>query len=313
MRYFLLKPVVIADGWMKAAGCSVPPEEALGMVAAEDVVCACDVPSCTCALRDGWAVSTSENGRLRRPASWRVENGSGKGELLPNEAVWVNTGGAIPRGADAVIACREIENEDGMNERPKPGENIARQGSDWRCGEVILPKGSRVGAREMALLYEAGVQRVVGRASPRVAVVATGNELAEKAEGLASGLRRSSNASYIKALMLRIGVKDVRTVLVPDDRDSLAETLRELDLKSDAIITVGGTGRGFRDYTRQAVKAAGGRFVGSDSQTDSPFIASRRTHRPARQSSRSHNDRAVHSSRDDSKDFPASRGAGAGN
>ena len=286
--------------WMRALCCSVPTEKALGMVTACDVRCVCDVPNYTSALRDGWAVRSADNGQTRTAAAWSVENGRSHEQLQPGQAVWVNTGGNVPQGADAVIASRNSLDLQKIQSCVVPGENIELQGSDWKHGDVLVPAGSRVGAREMALLFEAGVKRVAGWASPRVAVVATGSEITKEAEDLSSGFRRCSNASYIAALMSRIGVKDIRTIVVPDDITELTRTLVELDAVCDVIITVGGTGKGKRDYTRQAVSDAGGVFVGRDTQQDfairdsSP--APRWPHRTARQPSGRHDDRAMRSS-----------------
>ena len=278
MDYFVLKSVCMPSDWMRAICCSVPTEKALGMVSANDVRCVCDVPCYTSALRDGWAVRSSDNGQTRTAAAWSVENGRSHAQLEVGQAIWVNTGGTVPQGADAVIASRNSMDLQKIQSCVVPGDNIEQQGSDWKRGEVIVPAGTRVGAREMALLFEAGVKRVAGWASPRVAVVATGSEITQEADGLSSGFRRCSNASYIAALMSRIGVTDIRTIVVPDDIRQLTRTLVELDAVCDVIITVGGTGKGKRDYTRQAVSDAGGVFVGHDTQLDSPFVTARLPH-----------------------------------
>lgn len=278
MRYFVLKPVDIPASWLQAVCRQVPTESALGMVTAADVSCVSNVPNYTSALRDGWAVRSCDNGTPRVKVHWSIENGQKQRRLLPGQAIWVNTGGHLPLGADAVIDYRFEQADRCIDAVVKPGENIECEGCDWKRGEVILPTGSRIGAREMALLFEAGVEHVPGWASPRVAIVATGSEMIEKSADLAAGLRRCSNASYIAALMSRIGIGDIRTLLVPDDSEKLAETLQKLDSDTDLIITVGGTGRGKRDYTRAAVQTIGGLFVGNDSQTDSPFVMARLRH-----------------------------------
>lgn len=278
MQYFVLKALTIAHDWMQAKCCTVAAPEALGMVTAKDVVCVSDVPNYTCALRDGWAVNSDDNGSARTPADWSVENGQKARSLGAHQAVWVNTGGALPKGADAVIACRDATDVSLIDECVTSGQNVEFQGADWKEGEVIVPAQTRVGAREMALLFEAGVKTVSGWASPRVAVVATGSEMLAGTESLSTGCRRCSNASYIAALMSRIGVKDVATRVIVDDPEILAATLKELDADYDVVITVGGTGKGKRDYTRKAVEAAGGVFVGSDTQMDSPFVSAKLPH-----------------------------------
>lgn len=278
MQYFVLKPQSLPADWLQAACCDVPTADSLGMVTAEAVKCLADVPNYTSSLRDGWAVSSRDNGKPRVRGSFSVENGEAQKSLSVGQAVWVNTGGAVPLGADAVIACRDAMDAGRMNEVVEPWQNIERRGCDWTAGDTILPAGVRIGAREMALLYEAGVVRVTGWALPRAAVVATGSEMIECAGDAAPGCRRCSNASYAAALLSRIGLKEVRTLVVPDDEDMFARTLKELDGVFDVIVTVGGTGQGRRDYTRRAVLAAGGRFVGDDEQKDSPFVTARLKH-----------------------------------
>ena len=166
MDYFVLKSVCMPSDWMRAICCSVPTEKALGMVTANDVRCVCDVPCYTSALRDGWAVRSSDNGQTRTAAAWSVENGRSHAQLEIGQAIWVNTGGTVPQGADAVIASRNSMDLQKIQSCVVPGDNIEQQGSDWKRGEVIVPAGTRVGAREMALLFEAGVKRVAGWASP---------------------------------------------------------------------------------------------------------------------------------------------------
>ena len=160
MDYFVLKSVCMPSDWMRAICCSVPTEKALGMVTANDMRCVCDVPCYTSALRDGWAVRSSDNGQTRTAAAWSVENGRSHAQLEIGQAIWVNTGGTVPQGADAVIASRNSMDLQKIQSCVVPGDNIEQQGSDWKRGEVIVPAGTRVGAREMALLFEAGVKRV---------------------------------------------------------------------------------------------------------------------------------------------------------
>lgn len=278
MRYFVLKPVDIPTSWLQASCSYVPTEKALGMVTAREVRCVSNVPNYTTALRDGWAVRSADNGMARKKALWSVENGENPKQLLPGQAVWVNTGGHIPLGADAVIDSNIDHSSDFINTIVEPGENIELEGSDWHHGEVILSSETRIGAKEMALLFEAGVDHVEGWAVPRIAIVATGSEMVENFGTLDAGLRHCSNASYTAALMSRIGIRDIRTLLVPDDTNKLTHTLQTLSSETDLIITIGGTGKGKRDYTRTAILNAGGNFVGSDSQTDSPFVMARFAH-----------------------------------
>lgn len=275
MQYFVLKPVTIAPHWLVARQVDVPIEQALGAVLAQDVCAECDVPAYSCALRDGWAVASSDDPATRERADWSVENGQAAGRLAPGQAVWVNTGGALPIGADAVIAD-DGQQSQAYRQAVRAGTHVALQGSQWRAHTRILRAADRVGAMQAALLCEAGIDSVRIHAYPVVGIVSTGSEMRSGAQRLGPACARAcSNATYIAALMRRIGVQQVHEAVVADNTEAIATTLRKLDAHCDIIITIGGTGRGRRDYTRAAVLAAGGRMMGNPGDERSPFVLAR--------------------------------------
>ena len=261
MRYFVLKPFDLPARWMRPRIIRVTPEAALGLVLARDVVSRTDIPRFAFARRDGWAVRASDAPQTRRPLAVAVENGAAPPRLAPGDAVWINTGGIIPEGADAVISSVNTLDPAACCAPALAGDNIQARGSDWKAGDVVLAAGKRIGAREQALLLEADVSDVEGFAKPVVGVISTGNEIA--APGGVKGLyqKRTSNAVYITALMKRIGIEDVFWRTVKDDCASIAACVASLSRACDVIITIGGTGRGSCDFTRAAVLSAGGRLI----------------------------------------------------
>lgn len=278
MRYFVLKPIEIDSSWLRPRTVEISIDKALGAVTAQDVVCAFDVPNYNSALRDGWAVCSKDDPETRRLVRSCVENGVEPKPLNAGQAVWVNTGGILPQGADAVIASINDWDEKPYCTQANYGDNVEFKGSDWKKGDIVLKASTRIGAREMALIYESGIQSLHVYAAPVVAVISTGSEMVGSAKELKTGLRRCSNASYVQALLERIGVKKLHTAVLDDNAQSIAQALKVFDRICDIVITIGGTGRGSRDYTRKAVDLAGGVCFEQPQAGNSPFVIARLKH-----------------------------------
>lgn len=265
MRYFVLKPYVTPRDWIVGSDHWTAVSQAFGSVLSQDVVCLADIPPYTCAIRDGWAVKSRDEAGKRFALQASVHNGCaplGMRSLAMNEAVWVNTGGAIPSGADAVISSMNPWDDSAYQNETTVGENIQFQGSDWKKGELILTKGTRIGAKESALLAEAKIEQVRCVRAPRIGIIATGTEIkAATHYGDEAFLRVSSNSVYLKALFENHGIREIDCRIARDDIETIAALLEELSQKCDVIVTVGGTGKGRADCIRRALSVAGGREV----------------------------------------------------
>lgn len=275
MMYFILKPWVLPSEWLRPDLRTVPLCESLGSVLADTVKSRADVPAYDLSLRDGWAVRTAD-GALRTPSSQSVLNGVRPDPLRAGEARRVSTGGMIPEGADAVIASADPDAPLPASEQPEPGRHILRRGADWQAGDVILGRGTRIGAGELALMLEAGIDEVRVCALPSVGIVGTGSELLRQTcRGPHSPLRCSSDTCYLRALFLSAGIRNVQVRLCGDSEEEIAAALRELSRTSTFLITVGGTGRGSRDLTRRGITLAGGRLYEEPGCSGGalPFIA----------------------------------------
>lgn len=288
-RFFVLKPFDQPQCWASIPVKSVAIADAEGGVLAEDVYCREDVPGYDCAVRDGWAVKSSDEKLDRVISAKTVENGCVPDPIASHDAVWVNTGGMIPEGADAVIAAADIHDTIVAVRPVAPGNFVMKRGTEWRKGDLVLAKGENIGVREMAMLVENGIETVRVQIRPSVGIVATGSELheamdsGEKTGGpLGLGMRRSSDAYYLKALLTSFGVSKVKVRVVRDHAEDIGDEIRRLAAISDVIVTIGGTGRGAKDLTRSAIELAGGTLVdgaalGSGSL---PFIAGKIGRKP---------------------------------
>lgn len=281
---FILRPVDLPPVWYHPEPTLIRLCDALGAELQEDVFAPNDVPSYDLALRDGWAVNASESGH-RKVLDEVVENGRTPPDLPPMSAIWVNTGGPIPKGVNAIIPSAARTDLADAQKVSEPEKGIMRRGAEWRVGDLLLKSGVRIGAAETALLFEAGMDVVKARSLASVGIIATGSELRDFVCRSEGPTRVSSDAAYLRSLLLDAGIRDVWARSAADDSEDIAAALTGLAVRSDVLITIGGTGRGSKDLTRRAILEAGGKLLDSQeadrcSGGASPFIAGELDGRP---------------------------------
>lgn len=249
-----------------------PLQWAHGATLAEDVIALVDIPPYDMATRDGWAVN-STNGVNRIIDTDRIVNGTVPMPLPSGHARWINTGGMIPLGCDAIIPANDPSDIAQAKIESNPGQFILHRGEERRHGEVILPRGTRLGVRECALLSEACVDEVKLRVTPRILIVSTGSEITTAGKNPIA-CRRNSNAVYLQTLFDVLGIEQSRIVRVADNIDAIATAISKHE-GINFIVSIGGTGRGSHDLTRRAILAAGGTIddkAPKDEKKAPPFI-----------------------------------------
>jgi molybdopterin molybdotransferase len=137
-----------------------------------------------------------------------------------------------------------------------PETNLRRAGEDLAAGATLLPRGSEIGPAELALLASAGVSPVIVRRRPRVAILATGDELVPVGEPLAPGQIRESNSIYLTAAVTRAGGEAVPLGVARDDENDLREKLASAQ-DADVIISSGGVSVGDYDLVKQILGEQG--------------------------------------------------------
>lgn len=231
-------------------------EEALGRVLAHDVSAAGDVPGFANSAMDGFAVHSGAAGRrLRIVGESRAGAGTGA-ELGAGEAARISTGAPLPAGADSVVAVertREEGDEVVLDADAPPGRNVREAGEDMHAGDVVLESGSLLGPAELSVAAAAGAGRLAVAQRPRVAVVATGDELVEPGERLAAGQIHDSNGLGIAALARAAGAEVVFRGRVGDDRERTRELLAEALEGCDVLVATGGVSVGAHDHVKPAL------------------------------------------------------------
>jgi molybdopterin molybdotransferase len=241
---------------------SVALEAAAGRVLAELVAADRDYPALARSVRDGYAVRAVDlPGELEVIGEVRAGD-SFAGEVGARQAVEIMTGAPVPRGADAVVMLEYVRREGARviaDQTAKAGQFINPQASEARAGETLLQPGKRLDYTDIAMLAAAGKQRVLVYAAPRVAILATGDEIVPVCEAPRDFQIRNSNVYSLAAQVARAG--GVPEIL-PVARDEMAHTceLIERGLGADLLLLSGGVSAGKYDIVERVLEDLGAEF-----------------------------------------------------
>lgn len=240
--------------------------EALGRVLAEDAVSREALPGFANSAMDGYALraedSTGASAEAPRRLRLAGEAAAGRvyqGRVEPGEAVRILTGAPLPAGADAVLQQELTEvagDEVRLLAEAPAGNNIRWPGEDVRPGALLVPAGTELGPAEIALLAATGVHPTRVHRRPRVAILATGDELVPLGETPAPGQIHESNSPYLAAAVTRSGAVPVRLGIARDRADELRAKLDEAR-SADLILTSGGVSVGDYDLVKELLSEQG--------------------------------------------------------
>ena len=241
---------------------SVALEAAAGRVLAEPIAADRDYPALARSVRDGYAVRA-----IDLPGEFEVIGEVRAGEIFSGEvgahqAVEIMTGAPVPRGADAVVMVEHVRREGPRmiaDQSAASGQFINPQGCEARAGEILLQPGNRLDFTGIAMLAAAGRDRVPVYAAPRVAIVATGDEIVPVGETPRDFQIRNSNVYSLAAQVARAG--GVPWIL-PVARDEIAHTreLIECGLGADLLLLSGGVSAGKYDIVERVLEGLGAEF-----------------------------------------------------
>ena len=219
-------------------------EDAQGAVLAADAVATSPLPSFDNSSMDGYAVHASDiaaatsEAPVTLPVTDQIPAGDTRAvTVAPGTCARIMTGALFPLGADAVVPVEWTDGGTGQARFSRPvtkGYSIRRTGDDVAEGAVLLPKGTRLGPAQLALLAATGHGSVLARGAPRVAVIATGNELSEPGSPLVPGRIWESNTYLLAAAVRQAGGSATRhragddpetviaLIVVPEEAASMA-------------------------------------------------------------------------------------------
>jgi molybdopterin molybdotransferase len=248
-----------------------PPTETValeftrGRVLADDVIADRDYPPFHRATRDGFAVRSKDLTaipmELERVGEVRAGERFDK-QLVAGQAVEIMTGAPLAEGADAVVMVEHTESS-GTSVRVmravREFENVVRQGSEAKAGEVVLRRGRRLGPAEIGLLASVGLDQVKVYRKPRVAILPTGDELVPVKERPQPHQIRSSSASALAAQTESAGATAWVVGIAPDRKDELRRLI-EQSFEADLVVVTGGVSMGKYDFVEPVLTELGAEF-----------------------------------------------------
>ncbi len=260
-----LVPVEEAQRIISASITPLPVEhisslKADGRVLAEDVATAEAIPDLPRVMVDGYAVRAADGQAERRVLQEVLAGTAEPIALTPGTAVRIMTGAPLPPGADAVVMVEHTEEQAGILRvgiAVQPGQHIRTVGEDLAHGERVLPRGCTLGAPEIGLLAMIGCTRIAVYQRPRVAVLATGDELIEPDSPYTVGRVRDSNRYTLMAAVREAGGEAISLGIARDDRDVQREALLQGLSRADVVISSGGVSMGTRDLIKPLLAELG--------------------------------------------------------
>ncbi|MFQ6117950.1 MAG: gephyrin-like molybdotransferase Glp, partial [Candidatus Bipolaricaulia bacterium] len=245
----------------------VPTPQGLGRVLAEEVVAPVNLPGFARAAMDGYAVRACDTftATLEEPAHLHLVGEVEMGEepterLQPGEAFAIDTGGALPPGADAVEMLEEtsVSSQGVLILSPvAPGAHVIAEDEDLKEGEELLAPGHRLRAQDIGVLLGVGLTavRVFRRVS--VGVISTGDELVPPAEQPRPGQVRDINSYTLSCQIRELGGEAVNYGILPDERAKLLEATERGFQENDLLLLSGGSSVGSRDLTLAVMEELG--------------------------------------------------------
>lgn len=240
--------------------------EALGRTLAAPVISREEIPPFPNASMDGFAVRSADLAHL--PCTLRIIEEIPAGRLpektvVPQTCSRIMTGAPFPAGADAVAPVEWTEAVSAEVVRilrvAAPGLNVRPAGQDVRVGEVVLASGTVVTPPVVGMLATLGYARVEVRHAPRVAVVATGDELVDVSATPGPGQLRNANGPALAAQAHQAGGLALPPLLARDDRASLEAALTRA-LEAEVLVFSGGVSMGTHDLVRTVLEDRGLRW-----------------------------------------------------
>lgn len=236
--------------------------DAAGRVLRQDLAARRTQPPSAVSAMDGYAVRAADVAKV--PVELKVvgeapAGGAFAGEVGPGEAVRIFTGGPVPAGADAVVIQEDTDLGSPavtVRERAQEGQNVRPAGIDFSEGEVLLPAGRRLGARDIGLAAAMNHPWIAVTRKPRVALLATGDEVVRPGDPLGPNQIVSSNGPALAAFIESRGGIAIDLGIAEDDEASI-RTLAQGARGADLLVTMGGVSVGDRDLVQKVLGEAG--------------------------------------------------------
>ncbi|MDY3114067.1 MAG: molybdopterin molybdotransferase MoeA, partial [Helicobacter sp.] len=228
--------------------------DSLGRILAQDIIAPSDMPQCALSNMDGYAISS----KFIDEKNFKIlqENPAGRLESLEIPlnapyAIKTFTGARIPQNADILVPIEFVKVSGECLEilqLPKVGEFIRQKGANYKKGEILLKKGTRINANHIGLLASLNCVFVEVYERARVGILVSGNELVELGSDLKDGQIYNANGHLLFAKVKEMGANPKLYGILKDNKEKIKETLELALNENDLIITSGGASVGDYDF-----------------------------------------------------------------
>ena len=241
---------------------TIPIQEALGRILAEDVVAHQSHPPFSNAAVDGYGFAfddlpAGEEITLPMEVGQAAAGHAFGGSVRSGHALRILTGAKVPQGVDTIVLQEDVNVEDGyihFRSGLKKGANTREEGEDIKVGAVILTTGTKLRADRLGVLASAGITEAQVYQRLRVAVLSTGDELeADKAEATIP----DANRPMLLGLLRQMGYEPVDIGIIPDDVAAVRDALTQAANTTDVILTTGGASSGDEDHISKLLNREG--------------------------------------------------------
>lgn len=242
---------------------AVPLAAARGRVLAATQTSTLNVPPLDNSAMDGYALRCADVTRegATLPVAQRIPAGTLGTPLQPGTAARIFTGAPLPAGADAVVMQELCEVGAAgtviVKQIPRSGQNIRRAGEDIAAGAEILTAGTRLGPAELGLAASVGLATLPVYRRLRVALLSTGDELAEPGQPLPAGGIYNSNRYFLHALLEGLGCAVTDLGRVPDTLEATRAAFQKAAESNDLILSTGGVSVGEEDHVKAVIEQTG--------------------------------------------------------
>jgi molybdopterin molybdotransferase len=242
--------------------------EATDRILAKRILCPIDIPPFQRSTVDGFAILSSDTksatkdhhvmldvlGKISAGKNSRIRISSGK-------AVAIATGAKIPKGADSVIMIEDVIIKDKgkkifIRDKTDKGSNITPRGNDLRKGQILLKEGTWLTPADIGLIASVGISRILVYKKIKVAVLSTGNELAEPGSNLGNASIFDSNRFMLSSMIRKHGGELIDLGICRDERSLIHARIMHA-LKFDVILISGGSSVGEKDYVPSLINEIG--------------------------------------------------------
>lgn len=237
--------------------------DATGLVLAEDIFAAIDVPSFDQSAMDGYALKFED---LKETKSLSIIGKIPAGvfpdfKVAPNSAVRIFTGSQIPEGCDTVVVQEKVtvnSNQLFVNdEQLKKGMNIRLKGSQTKKGNLALKAGTKITPGASGFLAGLGFNEVKVFKTPKVCIINTGKELIKPGQSLEPGKVYESNSYSLNAAISEFNIIPQTIICIDDDEATITESIKNNLSECDILIISGGVSVGDYDFVAKALDNCG--------------------------------------------------------